>query len=811
MRNLKKILALVLSLMMVLSVMVTASATDFADDADITNKEAVEVMSALGILSGSQGKFAPKGTLERAQAAKIVAFLKLGADADALLKGTGTKQFSDVTSGWAFDYISYCAGEGIVSGSQGKFFPKNTLTGYEFGKMVLNAAGVEGTYTGSQWKINVATALKKANLLTGLETLVLSANITREQASQLAFNAMNYSSKGTVKEYVVKNGATVIYQGTDAMTALLMKAADSKYTLELGETVVGSLADTVYNVKKTTTTDDFGRTSTTYVDKTDAKKVIASFPATPVLSLKGATTEGKLAAALGCTKVSDKVKVTVITDGTPAPAKDMDKTGTGDIGAVGATVEVYKTGADTYNVVVIKTHVKKLEAGDIKKAVKATATSDAIPAFIVIEGTAASAKYDDAGSYVTDKFKAGDVVLYTKGSTGVQSVELAKAVVGTVGKYTTATTTVGGVTYTNAQGFTLPSVSAPATVFNTAYTYYVDADNNVYTTGAATEAPVTADGFFYVLAYQVAYDGVAGDLFNDADTAVAVKAQVVTTEGEVKVVDLDTYTDEAGDFYFVNPKTCKEEKITGASGLVKDVNTWVAYTAEKNVYTVCALSTGNAKADTLASAYEKGSVKLNVTDPDPYMTSATTYTYINTKDNTTKTTTGYKSIAIADGTKVLVVYADAKQTTVAKIYSVKTATDTSTSSANYAYVAEVGATVANGTEVTFYIGGEVKTMVVKTGVAVPSKGHVYNLTIDSKGVVTAIADKGAVDVNTAKEVTAVEDTYVVADTVTVFAKAGVEVYNLTKDGAKDTIKVGDYIVVVEAGNDTNATLIYIVG
>ena len=63
MRNLKKILALVLSLMMVLSVMVTASATDFADDADITNKEAVEVMSALGILSGSQGKFAPQALL----------------------------------------------------------------------------------------------------------------------------------------------------------------------------------------------------------------------------------------------------------------------------------------------------------------------------------------------------------------------------------------------------------------------------------------------------------------------------------------------------------------------------------------------------------------------------------------------------------------------------------------------------------------------------------------------------------------------------------------------------------------------------
>ena len=805
MRNLKKILALVLSLMMVLSVMVTASATDFADDADITNKEAVEVMSALGILSGSQGKFAPKGTLERAQAAKIIAFIKLGADADALLKGTGSTKFEDVTSGWAYDYISYCAGEGIVSGSQGKFFPKNTLTGYEFGKMVLNAAGVEGTYTGSQWKINVATALKKANLLTGLETLVLSANITREQASQLAFNAMNYSSKGTVKEYVVKNGATVIYQGTDAMTALLMKAADSKYTLELGETVVGSLADTVYNVKKTTTTDDFGRTSTTYVDKTDAKKVIASFPATPVLSLKGATTEGKLAAALGCTKVSDKVKVTVITDGTPASAKDMDKTGTATIGAVGATVEVYKTGADAYNVVVIKTHVKKLNPDDIKKAVKATASTDAVPAYIVLEGTGAS--YDTLGSYVTDKFKAGDVVLYTKGKTAVQSVELAKAVTGKLQKYTDNTITVGGVTYANAN----PTNVKGATIgFTADHTYYVDADNNVYLYGDVTEAPVTADGFFYVLAYQVAYEGASGDLFNDAAKTAAVKAQVVTTEGEVKVIDLATYTDDDGKIYFVNLEG-NEEEITSSTDtkLHKDVNKWVAYTAEKNVYTVCKLATGNAKADTLASAYVKGDVRLNVTDPDPYMTSATTYTYINTKDNTTKTTTGYKSIAIANGTKVLVVYADAKQTTVAKVYSVKTSTDTSTSTANYAYVAEVGATVANGTEVTFYIGGEVKTMVLTSGTV--TKGYVYDLTIDSKGQVTKAENGVEVKTADAKAVTAVEDTYVVTEaSATTFAKAGVEVYNLTKDGAKDTIEVGDYIVVVKAGDDTNATLIYIV-
>ena len=193
MRNLKKILALVLSLMMVLSVMVTASAADFSDADEIQYAEAVDVLNGLGILTGSQGKFAPNGTLTRAQAAKIITFIALGEDTDKLVKGTGSAQFSDVTGGWAYDYVSYCANEKIISGSQGKFFPDAEVTGYQFGKMVLNVLGIEGTYTGSGWELRVATGLKTAKLTAGLaKTFSLNRSLTREEAAQIAFNAMNY-------------------------------------------------------------------------------------------------------------------------------------------------------------------------------------------------------------------------------------------------------------------------------------------------------------------------------------------------------------------------------------------------------------------------------------------------------------------------------------------------------------------------------------------------------------------------------------------------------------------------------------------
>lgn len=811
MRNLKKILSLVLALMMVLSVMVTASATDFTDDASITNKEAVEVMSALGILSGSQGKFDPTGTLTRSQAAKIIAFLKLGADTDTLLKGTGAAQFSDVAAtSWAFDYVSYCASKGIVSGSQGKFAPNGSLIGYEFGKMVLVAAGVEGTYTGSDWKINVATALNKAKLLDGLDNLVLSNKLTREQAAQLAFNAMNYSVQGTSKEYVVKDGkGNVVYQGTDAMTALLMKASDDTYTLSLGESIVGSLADTVYGLKVTTSTDDFGRTSTTYVDKANAKKVYASFAATPVYTLKGTTTEGKLAAQLGCTKASDSVTVTVITDGAAAAAKTIKKADTATVGFLGATVEVYKTGASSYNVIVIKTHAKELTAADVKAAKKATNTTDATPAYIVLEGTGAT--YGAAGTYDNTKgFKAGDVVLYTVGKGNIQSVELAQAVTGKIQKYSgSATLTVNGVVYKNAG-----AIDAKAIGFNTEKTFYADADNNVYLVGDVAAAPaITADGVFYVVAFQIQYKaGTDSDLFGDgASATAAVKAKVVTATGESKVIDLATYTkkDAAGNekIYYVGMDGKETEIKANASGTP---NQWVAYTEKDGAYTVCALSQANAKLVKLTADYAKGTVKLTG-GTNPYMTSGTAYTYINTKDGIVKTTTGYKNIAIAKDTELLVVFADAKQTTVKQLYSLKSTTDASGSKANYAYVAQLGDSVADGTEVTYYINGEVKTLVTTATVA---EGTVYNLTIDAKGIVTGAAKVAVVDAEKAAKVIAVEDSYVVTETsATVFAKAGVQVFNLIEgqDGVADTIEVGDYIFVATAGDDDNATLVYIVG
>ena len=211
MRNLKKILALVLALMMVLSVMVTASAS-FDDAESITYTEAVDVMVAAGVLNGmGDGTFAPTGTLTRAQAAKLIAYVKLGEDIDLITK-TETS-FSDVdATHWASGYVAFCAGRGYVVGNgDGTYAPDAPVTGYQFAKMLLLALGVTDTlaetdiagnpinqYTGSDYAIKVALGMKGTPLRTGLEELSLNDELTREEAAQMAFNALSWGGANSI-------------------------------------------------------------------------------------------------------------------------------------------------------------------------------------------------------------------------------------------------------------------------------------------------------------------------------------------------------------------------------------------------------------------------------------------------------------------------------------------------------------------------------------------------------------------------------------------------------------------------------------
>ena len=274
----KKLLALVLALVMSLS-LVTISSADFKDADKIDYNEAVDVMNAVGVFIGDDnGNFNPKANLERAQAAKIVAYLLLGNKTAEGLAGSG--KFTDVAkTNWAAGFIDYCAATGVVAGvGNGKFDPNGSLTTLQFAKMLLVALGydakIEG-FTGNDWSINVSAKANQVGLLDGLD-VGANATLTREQAAKMALNTL----KSPLVEYDTK-GTTVTVGGDASVTVGASKAEFKTSTNKKAQTISNDVINgtTAYTVefaeeyysdlKLEHTTDAFGRPANKWKYKTE--------------------------------------------------------------------------------------------------------------------------------------------------------------------------------------------------------------------------------------------------------------------------------------------------------------------------------------------------------------------------------------------------------------------------------------------------------------------------------------------------------------------------------------------------------------
>ena len=199
MRNLKRALSLALALVMVISMMVVGvsavSVDDFSDGADVVNKEAVSVLATLNVINGKDdGSYDPTGVVTRAEMAKMICVI-LNGGKDPVLGETLNNTYTDTANHWAKSYIEYCTTLGIVAGKgDGTFDPNGNVTVAEAGKMVLVAlgynAGVEG-YTGANWQINTDVRANALGLYEDLSYTVTSADLTRDNAAQLLYNALD--------------------------------------------------------------------------------------------------------------------------------------------------------------------------------------------------------------------------------------------------------------------------------------------------------------------------------------------------------------------------------------------------------------------------------------------------------------------------------------------------------------------------------------------------------------------------------------------------------------------------------------------
>ena len=212
MKTLKKTLALVLALVMVVGTLAisafaasdnlagyddkaAAKASDYADAANVS--------VGLGIIKGySDKELGINLNLTREQAAKVAAYLKLGESLAEKLPASATA-FTDVAaSDWASKYIAYIASEGIINGNgDGTFAPQGELTGYAFAKILLNSLGKGisttdkgekvNAYTGNYWMTKVAQDAATVGIFAGVASDVdLTSAISRGVAMQMLFNAL---------------------------------------------------------------------------------------------------------------------------------------------------------------------------------------------------------------------------------------------------------------------------------------------------------------------------------------------------------------------------------------------------------------------------------------------------------------------------------------------------------------------------------------------------------------------------------------------------------------------------------------------
>ena len=256
MRNLKRVLSLVMACAMMLSLMVftasaaeTTNSVDFTDRDEITNIEAVDILVTLGVIDGKDdGSFDPTGIVTRAEMAKLIAVVLNGGE-DPLMGSEASTLYTDTTNHWARAYIAYCTNLGIISGrGDGTFDPEATVTGVEAAKMMLTALGYDADvfgFTGAGWDAAVNVQANSAKLYAGVDSSNISAGMTRDNVAQLIYNGLNALVMEKTYDKVLSNGE-ISYNYILSDYKTLMYTAMGAYRVE-GIVMANEYADITAN------------------------------------------------------------------------------------------------------------------------------------------------------------------------------------------------------------------------------------------------------------------------------------------------------------------------------------------------------------------------------------------------------------------------------------------------------------------------------------------------------------------------------------------------------------------------------------
>ena len=166
----------------------------FTDQADIKATDAVNMLSALGVINGyDDGSYKPDATVTRAEMAKMIYVARTGSDNADSYKSAATS-FTDVNNHWAAGFVKYCQANGIIAGkSATKFDPDATVTGVEAAKMLLVTMGYQPAkagLTGAGWDQATLGLASENNLLDDVDADLYAA-LPRQYAAQIIYNTLN--------------------------------------------------------------------------------------------------------------------------------------------------------------------------------------------------------------------------------------------------------------------------------------------------------------------------------------------------------------------------------------------------------------------------------------------------------------------------------------------------------------------------------------------------------------------------------------------------------------------------------------------
>ncbi len=630
----KKFLSMVLAVTMALSLVTfqtAAAASKFTDTGASAYGEAIEVITALGIMNGNSATtFNPTGNLSRGAAAKIICNMLLTPEVANVISKSPTK-FSDVPESNTYSgYVAWCEDRGIISGyADGTFKPFNTLSGNAFLKMLLGALGydqnLEG-YVGTGWGNNVKLQAVQLGYIDS--DFNGGGTVARDYACQLAFL--------TLQKDMVEYGTTPA-RGKFHVQSI----SGTNVTDVNGDGVVQFAEDKFKGLKSSATEDAFGRPGKEWTRNSDAN-VIASIAYTPVKTYYTNVDAKTIYADLGMKNPSSncvlylnggtKVENITLNATSNTTLSQMAGASSGIIGN-GTVVEAYLKEDGAAVLCAITWH-----AGKVASVQRATVSTERTVTIANAAGT--------QSVYQTDDYATGDVVAYTYSekrengaALGVQDVRELGSIQGKLARaIPTQSMTVGSITYSFLNTARFPGGSDGSLVIGDEYLVYLLTLNGERFAAWVEEVEAVeakADGYALLRAFN------AGNRFNN----VHAQARLLFEDGQERTVTLDR---------------------VDVDGLAEDI--LVSYTVKSNEYTLDANLGANAFT---ASRFdivngERNAFNLNGSSADVAVDNNTVFVVM--VNNAFRVYTGFRNVPNITGNGTDLAYTYAENGTAKVVY-----------------------------------------------------------------------------------------------------------------------------------------------